>query len=96
MTQKNETPVLILSLLITLGVIGGGWWFFNKDKSPTAENTTQPSQPSQPVTPSQPPPKNLNIEVDSLLSTGNQILIAENISSRKKNCGCCFGSRRLC
>lgn len=27
MTQKNETPVLVLSLLMTLGLIGGGaWW----------------------------------------------------------------------
>lgn len=31
MSQKNETPVLILSLLITLGLIGGGlWWLGNR------------------------------------------------------------------
>jgi branched-chain amino acid transport system substrate-binding protein len=31
MTQKNETPVLILSLLVTLALIGGGlWWLGNR------------------------------------------------------------------
>lgn len=31
MSQKNDTPVLILSLLITLGLIGGGvWWLVNR------------------------------------------------------------------
>ena len=84
MTQKNETPVLILSLLITLGVIAGGWWFFNKDKSSIVEKTTPQSQPTETVTPSQPPPTTSNIEVDSLLSMGNQILIAENPSEDKK------------
>ncbi len=28
MAQRNETPVLILSLLITLGLVGGGYWWF--------------------------------------------------------------------
>jgi branched-chain amino acid transport system substrate-binding protein len=31
MAQKNETPVLILSLLITLGLLGAGaWWFASR------------------------------------------------------------------
>ncbi len=56
MSQKNETPVLILSLLITAGLIGGGFWWFtqkgginlsqtDKSKSPTS-NTTNQSQAS--------------------------------------------------
>jgi branched-chain amino acid transport system substrate-binding protein len=28
MSQKNETPALIVSLLITLGLLGGGFWWF--------------------------------------------------------------------
>ncbi|MFE1746174.1 PstS family phosphate ABC transporter substrate-binding protein [Coleofasciculus sp. H7-2] len=31
MSQKNETPVLVLALLLTLGLLGGGfWWFTNR------------------------------------------------------------------
>lgn len=31
MSQKNETAVLVLALLITIGVVGGGlWWFANR------------------------------------------------------------------
>lgn len=28
MTQKNDTPILILSLLVTAGILGGGAWLF--------------------------------------------------------------------
>jgi phosphate transport system substrate-binding protein len=30
MKQKNETAVLILSLLITAGILGGGYWWFSR------------------------------------------------------------------
>lgn len=30
MSQKNETPVLVLALLITAGLIGGGFWWFTR------------------------------------------------------------------
>lgn len=31
MAKKNETPILIVSMLITLGLLGGGiWWFLNR------------------------------------------------------------------
>lgn len=79
MTQKNETPVLILSLLITLGVIGGGWWFFNKDKSPITDSS-QPSIENLDRSSSQ----NNNVAVESLISTGNKILIAEDSNDEKK------------
>ena len=57
MSQKNETPVLILSLLITVGLIGGGFWWFtqksginlnqsDKSKSPTSNPTNQPQASS--------------------------------------------------
>ena len=31
MAQRNETPVLVLTLLITLGVIGGGLWWLTRN-----------------------------------------------------------------
>jgi branched-chain amino acid transport system substrate-binding protein len=79
MAQKNETPVLILSLLITLGVIGGGWWFFNKNK-PSVTNNSQPSI----ETPDRSSSQNNNVAVESLISTGNQILITEDSNNSKK------------
>ncbi len=52
MSQKNETPILILSLLITGGLVGGGFWFFNpkpgvninpnnNSNSPSSESNVQ-------------------------------------------------------
>ena len=33
MTQKSETPVLILSLVITIGLIGGGLWWLTRNST---------------------------------------------------------------
>ncbi|MBE9034637.1 PstS family phosphate ABC transporter substrate-binding protein [aff. Roholtiella sp. LEGE 12411] len=30
MSQKNEIPILVLSILITVGLIAGGFWWFNR------------------------------------------------------------------
>ncbi|MBR8838267.1 MAG: PstS family phosphate ABC transporter substrate-binding protein [Stigonema ocellatum SAG 48.90 = DSM 106950] len=45
MSQKNETPILILSLLITVGLIAGGfWWFTRKSHLDLSKNNIpQPS-----------------------------------------------------
>src|SRR4028119_1406921 len=52
MSQKNETKVLVLSLLITAALLGAGFWWFknqsgvnlgglsNSDKSPSSSDTT--------------------------------------------------------
>lgn len=41
MSQKNELKVLILSLLITLGVLGGGlWWWINWPPDPRDESSS--------------------------------------------------------
>jgi len=46
----NETPVLVLALLITLGLIGGGFWFFRRaftadsTSSPIVSPTAQPTE----------------------------------------------------
>lgn len=53
MTQKNETPALLLSLLITVGLIGAGaWWFFRGQQGdvglnplPVPQATTAPNSP---------------------------------------------------
>jgi len=43
MSQKNETTVLVLALLITLGLVGGGvWWFTSQSGTKIGNvNTTQ-------------------------------------------------------
>lgn len=51
MSQKNETTVLVLALLITLGIVGGGFWWFTKrsgvDFGGIANNQTQPIEQSK-------------------------------------------------
>lgn len=45
MSQKNETPVLLLSLLITLALIGGGlWWLGRRFNVSTLPSITQPNE----------------------------------------------------
>ena len=34
MSHKNETKVLLLSLLVTLGLVGGGLWLFKEQIFP--------------------------------------------------------------
>ncbi len=31
MSQKNETTILALALLLTVGIVGGGFWWFTKN-----------------------------------------------------------------
>jgi len=47
MSQKNETPVLVLSLLITVGLIAGGlWWFTKKSGFDLGKSTDSQSEKS--------------------------------------------------
>ncbi len=51
MSQKNETPALIISFLVTAGLLGGGFWWFtqrsgldvSKTDSPNPQNSVSPS-----------------------------------------------------
>ncbi len=52
MAQKNETLPLILALLMTGGILGAGWWWFNR--GPKIEPTALPDRPSIPDLPSSP------------------------------------------
>jgi phosphate transport system substrate-binding protein len=53
MSQKNETTVLVLALLITLGLVGAGvWWFTRQSGSKLGgvlRNPSKPPQQSNPV-----------------------------------------------
>ncbi|BAU10357.1 periplasmic phosphate-binding protein of phosphate ABC transporter [Leptolyngbya sp. NIES-3755] len=47
MTQKNETPALLASLLITGGLIGGGiWWFTHRSNFNVSQITNSSPQPT--------------------------------------------------
>ncbi len=46
MSQKDETPILILSLLITVGLIAGGFWWFSKNGRGFNQNQANKSQPN--------------------------------------------------
>lgn len=62
MTQKNDTVPLILSLLITGGLIGAGFWWFTQrsnihlggDRSPAASSDTVTSPTASPANPAAP------------------------------------------
>jgi branched-chain amino acid transport system substrate-binding protein len=44
MSQKNETAVLVLALLLTVGIVGGGvWWFNNSGVKTTTANPSENS-----------------------------------------------------
>ena len=81
MSQKNDTPVLILSLLVTLALIGGGfWWFANRFGSgqPSATNPgqTAPNANSDP---------NNSLSLKDRLSLGEKLLITDGASTDKKD-----------
>lgn len=47
MAQKNDTPALILALLITLGLLGAGyWWFTHKPSVNVSQSNNSTSTPS--------------------------------------------------
>jgi branched-chain amino acid transport system substrate-binding protein len=80
MSQKNDTPALILSLLVTLALIGGGlWWFANRFGSgqpSTSSSQTAPSANSDPNNP---------VSLQDRLSFGEKLLFTEGASSDKQN-----------
>lgn len=64
MSQGKETTVLVLSLLVTAGIAGGGYWFFSQPKSavvsPTASPETSPQATIVTTTPT--PTTSLNLD----------------------------------
>ncbi|TYQ25022.1 phosphate ABC transporter substrate-binding protein [Pseudanabaena sp. UWO311] len=55
MSQGKETTVLVLSMLVTAGIAGGGYWFFSQQKSTvvpaTPATTATPDSSAQPTPP---------------------------------------------
>ncbi|MEM9119274.1 MAG: PstS family phosphate ABC transporter substrate-binding protein [Cyanobacteria bacterium P01_F01_bin.56] len=50
MSSKNETPVLIASLLITVGLLGGVYWWFTRDGGLSLPGLGGGSPPTAPTT----------------------------------------------
>lgn len=48
MSQKNETPILVLSLLITIGLIAGGFWWFSRKSGLDLKNQISSGNTSTP------------------------------------------------
>lgn len=77
MSQRNEVPLLILSLLLTLGILGAGYWFLKDhlfSKTSISPNQSTPSSPS------------LNPPLNSTLITqswGETLLIVSDITPQK-------------
>jgi phosphate transport system substrate-binding protein len=49
MTQKNETAVLVLSLIVTAGILGGGYWWFSQRSQSDLGNNTPDEQKRSPT-----------------------------------------------
>ena len=73
MSQKNETIVLVLSFLITLGVAGGGLWLFKDNVIPSA-NQLNPNSGQT----------NNQESIKDRISFGEKNLITGEIASAKK------------
>ncbi|HAX78570.1 MAG TPA: ABC transporter substrate-binding protein [Cyanobacteria bacterium UBA11372] len=68
MSQKNETTILILALIITIGLLFTGFWLFNRVINP------QINQPIPPFTG----------KLEERISIGNRILINQDRNSNKE------------
>ncbi|MBW4576829.1 MAG: PstS family phosphate ABC transporter substrate-binding protein [Aphanothece sp. CMT-3BRIN-NPC111] len=81
MSQKNETTVLVLALLITVALIAGGYWWFTKRSGvdigslgkPNSNNSSSPAQNNQSTQPPQ--------------STGENFAQLQNVPSGLFNYG---------
>ncbi len=78
-SQNNETKVLVLSLLITGAVLGGGAWWFLQGQGESGEGGT--STTTTTVTPTQG-----NTDATQRLSSGDRILLSD-LSSPAKQAG---------
>ncbi|MEG3900113.1 hypothetical protein QT989_31290 [Microcoleus sp. SVA1_B6] len=56
MSQKNKTPVVILSLLITIALVGAGIWWLT-GRSGANLPVSSPQTPNLPYAPTPKPPQ---------------------------------------
>ncbi|MEH2321310.1 ABC transporter substrate-binding protein [Nostoc sp.] len=73
MSQKNETTVLALALLLTVGIVGGGVWWFTNGSGVKIGNTIIPNQET-----------GRNLSLQGRISFGEKTLTPGDISSAKK------------
>ena len=70
MSQKNETAVLVLALLITAGLVGGGFWWFTKSGFDlgqlTGSKSNNPSPSTDNTNSTLPSPGESNVEFASV------------------------------
>lgn len=70
MSQGKETTVLALSLLLSAGIAGGGYWLFAKSKPPDTVSTSPTPNSNQPIanSPNSPPTSSSsNLSPDSIV-----------------------------
>ncbi|HHP7244024.1 MAG TPA: ABC transporter substrate-binding protein, partial [Elainellaceae cyanobacterium] len=88
MSQKNELPGLVISLLITLVLIGGGvWWIANQTNLGRFLSADRPSSESaSPGTGNfdSPTTGNLTDQISERISIGQTIVVAEPASDEKQ------------
>lgn len=71
MSQKNETAVLLLSLLITVALVAAGfWWFTKRNGTDLGQSPGNPSNPTT-TTPGEPTPSNQSSTVESFAKVQN-------------------------
>lgn len=82
MSQRNETVILVLSLVITMGLVGAGIWWLTKSKginleSVSSEKLISGTSPTANASDSQ-------LSIGQRLSTGKKLLIPDGSSQKKQ------------
>ncbi|MDZ8262337.1 ABC transporter substrate-binding protein [Nostoc sp. ChiQUE01b] len=72
MSQKNETTILALTLLLTVGIVGGGFWWFTNNGVKIGNTNIQNQQPGN------------NLSLQDRISFGEKSFTPGDISPVKK------------
>ncbi|MBW4583079.1 MAG: GUN4 domain-containing protein [Tildeniella nuda ZEHNDER 1965/U140] len=62
MPQKSETPALVITFLITAGLIGSGVWWFRQNGTGSQLSDAKPTSSGTPGNPSTSPPASVTLE----------------------------------
>ena len=87
MSQKNEAPALIVSLLVTALLIGLGFWWFTKQSNlgSILPNPSQPNSTTPPTTPTTTSPTaSQSTPLEQRLSLGDRLLFPTDASPQKQ------------
>ncbi|MEH2221713.1 ABC transporter substrate-binding protein [Nostoc sp.] len=72
MSQKNETTILALALLLTVGIVGGGFWWFTNNGVKIGNTNIQNQQPGN------------NSSLQDRISFGEKSFTSGDVSAVKK------------